>query len=142
MVNAIKINALCRNLTSVLGVIFFAVAMALLPISTHAQCSKTWDASGVWEIRQGRGGKAITRLDLKQSGSALSGKAYRDAGIGTKAMTGEVIGDADGDTFTIGITWTLRGEITVYRAKVSATGKLEGETSIGPDKRNRETWYS
>ena len=142
MFNAIKFNTSCRNLTSMLGVIFFAVAMALLPISAHAQCSKQWDASGEWEIRQGRGGSTVTRLDLKQSGTALSGKAYRDAGIGTKAVTGDVLGDADGDNFDISIDWLTGGELVIYRAKVRATGHLNGETSIGPDKRDREIWFS
>jgi hypothetical protein len=144
MFNVIKFNASCRNLTSVLGVIFFAVAMALLPISAHAQCSKQWDASGEWEIRQGRGGSTVTRLDLKQSGTEFSGKAYRDAGIGTKAMTGDVIGDADGDNFSLTIDWVegYNDQYVTYRAKVRATGHLNGETSIGPDKRNREIWFS
>jgi hypothetical protein len=142
MFNAITFNASLRRNVSVFGLLFFAAVMVLLPIPAQAQCGKTWDASGEWEIRQGRGGKTVTRLDLKQSGSALSGKAYRDAGIGTNAMTDNVVGDAEGDTFMIGITWVRNGEITVYRAKVSANGKLEGEVTIGPDKRNRETWYS
>ena len=142
MFNAIKFNASCRNLTSVLGVIFFVVAMALLPISAHAQCARTWDASGEWEIRQGRGGSTVIRLNIKQSGSALSGKASRDGGIGTKAVTGDVLGDADGDSFVISIDWLTGGELVIYRAKVSASGKLEGETYVGPNKRNPNSWYS
>ncbi|MBK7392869.1 MAG: hypothetical protein IPI64_06140 [Chloracidobacterium sp.] len=115
---------------------FFFVGIILLPVPAEAQCSKTWDASGVWEIRQGKGGKRVIRLDLKQSGSGLSGKASRDG------MTGDVVGDTGGDDFSIAITWEGFDEMNVYRAQVSATGKLSGETYIGPEKRSRDTWYS
>ena len=46
MFNAIKINASRRDRTTVLGVLFFAVVMVLLPISSQAQCTK-WYRSGV-----------------------------------------------------------------------------------------------
>lgn len=115
------------------------MVVALLPVSAKAQCAKQWDASGEWEIRQGR---RTIRLNLKQSGSALSGTASRDVGIGMKAVTGDAIGDADGDAFSIAIQWPGFSEYNIYRAQVSATGKLNGETYIGPDKRSRDTWYS
>ena len=137
MFNAIS-YASHRCQTAVLGVFFFAAVMVLLPISAHGQCSKQWDASGEWEIRQGRGGKVVTRLDLKQSGTEFSGTATRD-GVRTK---GKVTGDADGDNFTLAIDGWDGGEYAVYRAKVRATGHLNGETSIGPDKRDREIWFS
>lgn len=142
MFRAIKFNALLCRKTELLGVLFFAAVIVLLPVSTQAQCSKTWDASGVWEIRQGARGGVITRLDLKQSGGALSGKASREGVGGAKAVTGDVIGDADGDAFSLAISWPDVSEHTIYRAKVAALGKLAGETYIGPDKRNRDTWYS
>jgi hypothetical protein len=67
---------------------------------------------------------------------ALSGTAKRDG------MTGEAFGNADGDDFSIVIDWKGFTESNVYRAQVSATGKLSGETWIGPEKRSRDTWYS
>jgi hypothetical protein len=136
MFNSVELNAsLIRNV-SAFGIFFFAAVIALLPVSAHAQCAKQWDASGQWEIRQGLGGKRVLRLDLKQSGSALSGTASRDG------MTGEAFGNADGDDFSIVIDWERFGESNVYRAQVSATGKLSGETWIGPEKKSRDTWYS
>jgi hypothetical protein len=142
MFNAIS-YASHRCQTAVLGVFFFAAVMVLLPISAHGQCSKTWDASGEWEIRQGPVGRTtVIRLDLKQSGQALSGTASRD-GVRTK---GKVLGDADGDNFTLAIDGWDGGEYAIYRAKVPraapASGRLEGETYIGSEKRNRDTWYS
>ena len=138
MFNAIKFNASLRHRTLALGVLFFVVVIVLLPISAKAQCAKTWDASGEWEIRQGSAARtAVLRLNLAQSGSALSGTASRDGRTKVK-----VIGDSDGDNFSIAMDWLDGGELTIYRAKVSASGKLEGETYVGPNKRNRDTWYS
>lgn len=142
MFNAIKFKASRRDRTSMFGVFFFAMAMVLLPISARAQCSKTWDASGEWEIRQGPVARTtVIRLNLQQSGSALSGTASRN--VRTGSTKGKVTGDADGDNFTLGIDWLDgSGEYTTYRAMVAASGKLEGETYIGPNKRDRDTWYS
>ncbi len=125
MFNSIKLAAL-----------LFFVGSILLPVPAEGQCSKTWDASGVWEIRQGKGGKRVIRLELKQSGSGISGKASRDG------MTGDVVGDTGGGDFSIAISWKGFDEMNVYRAQVSATGKLSGETYIGSEKRSPDTWYS
>ena len=70
MFNAIKFNVLRRHRTAVFGVFFIALLMVLLSISAKAQCSKTWDASGEWEISQGLGAGTVFRLNLKQSGNA------------------------------------------------------------------------
>src|SRR5437868_4031374 len=127
MFNAIKFNAKRRHRTSVLGVFFFAAVMVLLPISARAQCSKTWDASGEWEISQGLGAGTVFRLSLKQSGSALSGTAFRQVksdardGLATQTETGKVIGDADGDYFTVQIEWASGGELANYRGKILAS---------------------
>lgn len=136
MFNAIKFNASRRHRSAVFGVFFFAVVMVLLPISAKAQCAKTWDASGEWEMRQGRRGATVVLLKIKQSGSALSGTASRG---GTK---GKLTGDADGANFSLLIDWADGSEYSVYKAHVAPSGKLEGETFVGPNKRNRDTWYS
>lgn len=125
MFNAIKLAA-----------VFFVIGIILLPVSADAQCSKTWDASGVWEIRQGKNGKRVIRLDLKQSGSGVSGKASRDD------MTGNVVGDTGGGDFKIAITWKGFTEMNIYQAQVARTGRLSGETYIGSEKRSPDTWYS
>ena len=96
MFNAIKFNASLRHRTLALGVLFFAVVIALLPMSAKAQCAKIWDGSGEWEIRQGAGVRpTVLRLNLEQSGSALSGTASRD--MRTGSTKGKVFGDVDGD---------------------------------------------
>ncbi len=126
MLNAIKLVAF-----------FFAGAITLLPVSADAQCSKTWDASGEWEIRQGR---TLVKLNIKQSGSALSGTAARDVRIGTKGLQGKVTGDTGGNDFSIGIDWS-DGGFSIYRAIVSSTGKLEGEVFARGNVKTGEKWY-
>lgn len=141
MFNAIKFTPSRRQGTSKLGLFFVAVVMVLLPIAAQAQCAKTWDGSGQWEIRQGSGARTtVIRLNLTQSGIALSGTASRDVRAGS--TKGKVTGDVDGGAFSIGIDWLDGGEYSIYRAQVSASGKLEGETYIGPNKRDRDTWTS
>lgn len=127
MFNLIKFSLLC-----------VALGAVLLPISAAAQCSRTWDASGIWQIRQGR---TLITLDLKQSGSALSGAATRDVRIGTKGLKGDVTGDADGDAFSIVIDWS-DGGYSAYRAQVSASGKLEGEVLGRNAVKTGERWYA
>ena len=142
MFKAIKFNALRRQRTSVLGVFFFAAVMVLLPISANAQraCAKIWDASGEWEISQGAGD--VIRLNLKQSGSALSGTASREV-RGGQRETGKVYGDADGDYFSVQIEWAgSAGELFNYRGKTLASGKAEGGVFLGSSKVSRDTWYS
>ncbi|HEV7700993.1 MAG TPA: hypothetical protein VGO43_12240 [Pyrinomonadaceae bacterium] len=138
MFNATKVNA-SRHRTSGLrvGVVLFAAVIVLLPISANAQCSRTWDASGEWEIHQGSGPRAtVMRLNLTQSGNALSGTASRG---GTSS---KVEGEADGDNFRLWFNVANSNELLIYAAQVSASGKLAGETYIGSTKRNRDTWYS
>src|SRR5687768_13741926 len=104
MFNAIKFNTWRRLKSSVFGVLFFVMVVVLLPIPAKAQCAKTWDGSGEWEIRQGSGARTtIIRLNLTQSGIALSGTASRD--VRTGSTKGTVTGDADGESFTLGIDW-------------------------------------
>lgn len=129
MFNAVKLAA-----------VFFGVAITLLPIRADAQCSRTWDASGEWEISQGAGG--IIRLDLKQSGSAVSGTVSREVRSGRRE-TGKVVGDADSSTFTVQMEWASRpGELANYRGKILASGKAEGGVFYGASKTSSFSWYS
>lgn len=130
-----KIDRSRRYRSALIGVLGFVVVNILLPISGAAQCARIWDATGDWKIRQGARGSTVVQLSLEQSGSAISGTAIRNE------ARGNVLGDADGDSFSISIDWLNGGEMSIYRARISAAGKLQGETSIGPNKRNPETWY-
>ena len=125
MVKAIKIVAF-----------FFIGAVALLPISANAQCSKTWDASGQWEMRQGR---TLITLNLKQSGSAFSGTATRDVRIGSKGLEGKAVGDADGNEFSMSILWP-GGVFYAYKAKISPSGELEGGDVFNNGTKTGEKW--
>jgi len=150
MFNAIKFSASRRrSQVSVLGVLFCALAIVLLPTLAHAQCSKTWDASGVWEIREGRGTGSVVRLDLKQSGSALDGTTFREARAGergnpaTKTVPGKAVGNADGSNFSLMIDWSdMPGEFIAYKGKILASGRAEGAIFLNGSQTSRGSWYS
>ncbi|MFN2393572.1 MAG: hypothetical protein ABR566_16615 [Pyrinomonadaceae bacterium] len=129
--------------------LLFAMVIALLPISAQAQCAKQWDGSGEWEIRQGTGAGTIVRLNLKQSGSALSGEASREVragergGSATKTVTGKVIGDADGSDFSLQIDWSdMPGEFISYKGKILTSGRAEGKMFLNGSQTSRASWYS
>lgn len=136
MFNAVKFNALHRGSMSLFGVAVFAVVVVLLPVSARAQC-RNWDASGEWEIRQGAGSRStVIRLNLKQSGFAFSGTVSRGS------ANGKVTGDADRD-FHFEIDWLDgRGFTNFYKGQISDSGELTGETYVGSDKHDRNTWRS
>lgn len=148
MLHQIKKPHSIAKRTPLLCGLLCAAVIGLLPIWAGAQCSQQWDASGVWEIRQDRGG-AVVRVDLTQSGGALRGTASRQVGGGrdgaaSKTQTGTAIGDADGSTFTLQVEWPESGDLrySTYRGKILASGRAEGGVYFGSNSTPRLSWYS
>ena len=144
MFSAIKFNSLRRQRTSVLGAAFFAVVMALLPISAAAQCSGQWDATGVWEIREVGG--YVVRVDLTQTGDVLSGTASRwgnrTDGAPRGMLTANATGHVRGKSFGLRAEWR-DGYRAGFQGRILDSGRVEGGVYLGSNYLEPETsWYS
>jgi hypothetical protein len=138
MFNAIKFNALRRNLTGMLGMFFFAAVIVILPVSANAQCGE-WTAAGEWRLMQGTRGFGFDPVDLKlvQKGSTISGTASRRA----MGVQGPVSGTLNGDSFSLEIAWS-DGRTGVYSSKVLPSGKLQGEMFYKNSGKMNDPWFS
>src|SRR3954447_9813949 len=77
---------------AVTGVVIFFVALLTLSISPVKALCTQWDVSGKWNIEQ-ENPTAHVELDLKQSGTEITGTATYDG------VTGKVKGTIVGEDF-------------------------------------------
>ena len=108
---------------SILRRSFIAIVCVAEISAANADCAQ-WDASGKWTITP-EGGKEMS-LDLKQNGTAISGRAS-----GAQDSKGTVEGTVKGDAFSIKITWTDKeGGPKTFIAKIATDGKLDGTSVV------------
>ena len=114
-----------RVLSAQLFIVMFAVLAAGTRLNgADGQCPQ-WDASGRWELVPEKGERIA--LDLKQSGSALSGAANRPP-EGAAVVEGSI----EKDFLKMKITWKVAGSET-YIANVAADGKLTEGSGVMVD---------
>jgi len=111
-----------------------------------APCTQ-WDVSGQWELVQSNG--PVVKMDLKQSGTALTGTAVFDA-EGGKGLFGEFGGPLSGNvegTVTGGsLKFTVRWERGLTGEYVGGVdevkGGMRGRTRNAADPSSKATWTS
>ena len=111
-----------------------------------SQCPE-WDVSGRWSLRQSD--HITVQLDLRQTGTRLSGTAEYSIDVGGRPQTyfGTLKGEARNNNFSVRISWSNPGkQVGLYIAKFDPQGRLNGtiqlESSGGGRNRDIGTWSS